>query len=81
MEEHFYSFVGRKYAVGRLFAIVVYRVLPLKIFLSLPGITCASMMATALENIGLWNHKIPAKMAGLKEVCEVAKKISKSRNT
>lgn len=77
--DHFENYAGRRYAVGRLFAIVLYRIIPAKIFLKLPGVTCASTVAEGLEKIGLWNHSCPPKIAGLKEVHDICLKL-KDRN-
>jgi len=73
--EHFKNYSERKYAVGRLFAIILYRIVPLKVFLKLPGITCASTVAEGLEKIGLWKHSCHPKISGLKEVYDVCLKL------
>ena len=64
--------IGRRYAVGRLILLPMYRLTRWEVLRQPPGVTCTNMIAAGLAEVGLWDHDVPADMAGLREVEEVA---------
>ena len=62
------SYIGRRYAVGRLLCLPLWRLTGWDWVRRLAGITCTAVLASGLQRVGLWHHPCPIEMAGLKEV-------------
>lgn len=62
------SYLGRRYAVGRLLLLPLWRATGWDWVRRLAGITCTGVLASGLARIGLWRSTIPTEMAGLVEV-------------
>ena len=62
------GYIGRRYAVGRLILLPLWRATGWDWVRRLAGITCTGVLASGLARIGLWRSTIPTEMAGLVDV-------------
>lgn len=79
IQETLKSLEGRRYAVGRLLLIPLYRLTGWNFLTSLPGVTCTNGIARALCAANLWDDPCAPEMAGLNEVERVVDNLRFSR--